>query len=486
MSSGYTSPYSSAYTSPYLFIGGERLSAEGRDTRPVINPATGETLAETPMASKADLDHALEAAAKGFAAWRSVSAYDRCHIMKRAADLIRERTEEIAVVLTLEQGKVLAEARAEVSTAADVIEWYGEEGKRAYGRVIPSRVAGGRQIVLRQPVGPVVAFPPWNFPALAPARKIGGSLGAGCSCIIKPSQETPATALAVARALDDAGLPKGALNVVHGMSAPISEHLLASPIIRKLTFTGSTAVGKHLVKLAADGVKRVTMELGGHAPVVIFDDVEVESTAALAAASKWRNAGQVCVSPTRFYVQERVYDRFVEHFLAATRAVVVGNGLDEKSKMGPVINSRRIGTVLDFIEDARRRGTTVAAGGNRIDGRGFYLEPTVLTHVAADARIMKEEPFGPVAAILPFHDLEDGIAAANQLPFGLAAYAFTTSAKRAVAIGDALEAGVIGINTYAVSTSETPFGGMKESGYGSEGGIEGLDAYMTTKFINQL
>lgn len=477
---------SHAYGPLNLFIDGEWLGPDGRASQPVLNPATGEPLAVLPHASKADLDRALDAAQRGFAVWRKVSPYDRSKILRRAADLMRARLDEIATLLTLEQGKVLAEARIEAGFAADTFDWFAEEGRRAYGRLIPARVAGHRQMVVHEPVGPVAAFSPWNFPALTPARKVAGALAAGCSCILKPAEEAPATALAMAKALEEAGLPKGVLNVVFGVPAEISSHLIASPVIRKITFTGSTAVGKQLARLASDGVKRATMELGGHAPVVVFDDVSVEEVSKLLVAAKYRNAGQVCISPTRFYVQERIYDGFVDAFAGLAEKIEVGNGLDAKSQMGPLANPRRVDAMEQFIADAVDRGAKLKTGGSRIGNAGYFWQPTVLADVGNDARIMNEEPFGAVAVFNRFGSFEEVVGEANRLPYGLAAYAFTQSGKTATAIAEALESGLVGVNTAAISSPEAPFGGVKESGYGSESGTEGLEAFLATKFISQM
>jgi len=468
-----------------LFIDGAFLPADGRGGEPVLNPATGQPLASLPHATPADLDRALAAAAAAFPTWRAVSAYDRGRILKRAADLIRERRDRIARIMTLEQGKPLAESEGEVAYAADVIEWYAEEGRRAYGRTIPSRVPGLRHTVVPQPVGPCAAFTPWNFPALTPARKIGGALAAGCSLILKPAEETPGTALELARALADAGLPAGVLNLVFGRPADVSSHLIASPVIRKISFTGSTAVGKHLLRLAADGVKRTTMELGGHAPVLVFDDVDVAAVANTVAAGKFRNAGQVCISPTRFYVQQAVYGAFVDRFVAAAQAQKVGDGLEAGTTMGPLANPRRVEAMERLVADARRRGATIRIGGGRRGNEGFFFDPTVVTDIPDDALLMTEEPFGPIAPIVPFADLDEAIARANALPYGLAAYAFTRSAATAAAVAERLESGMVGINSLAVSNPETPFGGIKESGHGHEGGIEGLQAYFEYKLVAQ-
>ncbi len=473
------------YTDLALFIDGEFLSAEGRSSEPVLNPATGQKLAHLPHATTADLDRALDAAAAAFPKWRRTSAYDRGRIMKRAADLIRERKAEIGRVLTLEQGKPLAEAEGEVAVSADMIEWYAEEGRRAYGRVIPSRVEGLTHTVLPEPVGVCLGFTPWNFPALTPARKIGGALAAGCPVILKAAEETPGTAVLMARAFADAGLPAGVLGLVFGNPAEVSSHLIASPISRKVSFTGSTPVGKHLMRLAIDGMKRTTMELGGHAPVLVFDDVDPEATARIAAGGKYRNAGQVCISPTRFYVQEGAYDAFVAGFVETARALKVGNGLEPGIAMGPLANPRRIDAMERFVADARDRGGNIRAGGARRGNEGFFFDPTVITELPDDSLLMTEEPFGPIAPIVPFRTLDEALARANSLPFGLAAYAFTGSAKTAAAVARGLEAGMVGINSLAVSNPETPFGGVMDSGHGSEGGIEGLQAYFNTKLVAQ-
>lgn len=474
-----------AYADLGLFIGGEWLGTGGRQTSPVINPATEEVIAHVPHASKGDLDRALAAAQEGFTTWRAVFPDERGRILKRAADLLRERKEEIARIATTESGKVIHETRIEVMMSANIFEWYAEEGRRAYGRVLPQRAPGTRLTIVKEPVGPVAAFAPWNFPLGNPARKIGAALGAGCSCILKPAEETPASGLAVARCLVDAGLPANVLAIVYGVPADISSYLLASPIIRKISFTGSIPAGKHLMKLAADGMKRTTMELGGHAPVIVFDDVDVDKVLDASVGAKYRNAGQVCVSPTRFYVQEKIYSRFVEGFVNRAKAVSVGDGLDDKNKMGPLIHARRLAAVEAFVKDARDSGAKVGTGGARLKSPGYFYSPTVLSDVPNKARIMNEEPFGPIAVINPFSDFDSVMQQANRLPYGLAAFAFTNSSRTVKLLGEQLEAGMVGLNTYAISVPESPFGGMKESGHGSEEGIEGLEACLVTKFISE-
>jgi succinate-semialdehyde dehydrogenase/glutarate-semialdehyde dehydrogenase len=417
--------------------------------------------------------------------WRHLAPDQRSKILRQAAALLRERAEETARIATMESGKTIHETRVEVNMAAAIFEWYAEEGRRAYGRVLPQRAAGTRLSVIKEPVGPVAGFAPWNFPLGNPARKIGASLGAGCSCIMKPAEETPASGLAVARALQDAGLPDGILSIVFGNPSAVSTYLLASPIIRMITFTGSTAVGKQLMKLAADGMKRTTMELGGHAPVLVFDDADIEKTLDMSVLAKFRNAGQVCVSPTRFYIHESIYQQFVDGFAERASTIPVGDGLLEQNRMGPLIHSRRLEAIESFIDDARDNGARVVSGGDRHANPGYFWSPTVLTDVPNDARIMNEEPFGPVAVINPFSDFDSVIAEANRLPYGLAAFAFTGSGHRAMLLSEQIETGMLGINTFAISVPESPFGGVKESGHGSEEGIEGLDACLVTKFVSE-
>ena len=473
------------YAKLELFIDGQWLNGDSRRGEDVINPATEKPLAHLPHASKSDLDAALEAAKKGFAIWRAASAYDRAKIMRKAADLVRERYDAISKILVQEQGKVYPEARAEVIGSADIIEWYAEEGRRAYGRIVPGRGKSVRQIVLQEPVGVVAAFTPWNFPTLTPARKIGGALAAGCSLILKASEETPGACIEIVRCFADAGLPAGVLNLVFGVPSEISEHLIAKDDVRKISFTGSIPVGKHLAQLAAKSMKRATMELGGHSPVVVFADADPEKSAETIAAFKYRNAGQVCISPTRFYVQEPVYDRFLTRFVEYAKSIKVGDGLEKGVTMGPMANARRIDTMETFVNDAEDRGGKIATGGARRGNQGYFFEPTVITDVPDDCKVMTEEPFGPLAPVVRFKSFDEVVERANSLPFGLASYAFTGSTQTANLIGDALQSGMVGVNSINISTPETPFGGIKESGYGSEGGIEGLQAYLNTKFISQ-
>jgi len=426
----------------------------------VLNPATEEVLGQLPTATDADLDAAVEASARGFDAWSDMTALARQKIMEKAARYIEDNVDQIARDCTLEQGKPFIESKMELGFVIDAIRWYGEEGKRAYGRLIPSRFPGTRLIATKEPVGPTCAFVAWNFPGVNVIRKIAGALGAGCSIVLKPSEETPSTAIAIARAFQEAGVPDGTINIVFGDPASVSSRVLASDIPRKMSFTG-------------------------HAPVLVFDDADVEAAAKAAAATKFRNAGQVCISPTRFYVQEKSYGDFVDAFEAAAKAVKVGNGLDEGTQMGPLVADRRLPIMQDFVDDAVSQGATLVTGGKRIGNQGYFYEPTLLKDVSEDAKIMNEEPFGPVAPVTTFKTEEEIIKRANKVKVGLASYAFTSDGERANRLGKKLNAGMIGINSMNVSTPESPFGGVDESGYGSEGGIEGLDAYLRTKLVSE-
>ncbi|MCZ7472696.1 MULTISPECIES: NAD-dependent succinate-semialdehyde dehydrogenase [Rhizobium/Agrobacterium group] len=469
---------------PRLLINGEWFGTEGRQSTVMINPATGEEIARLPHATPADLDAALNAAQRAYRPWRDTHPKERGRILKKAADLLRARVEEIAPIMTIEMGKPLAEARIEVAAAADELEWYAEEGRRVYGRVIPGRVGNTRFQVVREPVGPSAAFAAWNFPIVNAVRKVGASLAAGCPCIYKPGEEVASSSLSVARALLDAGLPPGLIAFVFGVPSDISSYLIASPVIRKISFTGSVSVGKHLTKLAAESLKRTTMELGGHAPVLVFKDAPLEQTLDLSVQRKFRNAGQVCVSPTRFYVEDSVYDDFCAGFAQRAKAIKVGNGLQDGVQMGPLVHRRRLEVVERFVQDAVAHGGRILAGGERIGNEGNFWAPTVIADVPETAMAMNEEPFGPIALINRFSTAEEALEKANRLPFGLAAYAFTTSSSAAMRVADELQAGMVAINSFNVATPEAPFGGIKESGNGSELGTEGLDAYFETKMIS--
>jgi succinate-semialdehyde dehydrogenase/glutarate-semialdehyde dehydrogenase len=466
-----------------LFIDGSWRAGEDRDHFTVVNPATGGGIAELPLASEADLDEALAAAARTYPEWRATDVEKRAGILHKTAKLLRERADAIGRLMTQEQGKPLAEAKGEVLASAQLFDWYAEEAKRDYGRVLV-RPRGQLSRVMHEPVGPVAMFTPWNFPLYLLAKKAAAALAAGCSIIAKPPEETPGCTGALARALDDAGLPKGVFQLVHGVPDIVSRKLIGSPVIRKMSFTGSVPVGKHLMALAADSMTRVTLELGGHAPVLVFDDCDLEKTLDMVVPQKFRNAGQVCVSPTRFYVQQGIYDAFIKGFAERTAKVKVGNGLEEDTRMGPLANQRRPEAIGKLVEDARAKGAKVMAGGEPGDS-GFFFQPTLLADVPLEADIMNNEPFGPVAVSRPFADMDEAIEQANRLPYGLAAFAFTENGRRANILGDAIEAGMVGINTFAISGADTPFGGVKDSGFGSEGGKEGLETYQVVKAIHQ-
>lgn len=472
------------YPELYMMIDGEKVLRGERDVFPVVNPATGETLADLPLASVADLDRALEAARRGFARWRRSSPQERAAVLEGAAALMLERREELARVAVLEEGKTLPEARIEVMMNVGLFRFYAGEVFRLYGRSLV-RPAGQRATVVQEPVGPVAAFAPWNFPLGNPGRKLGAPIAAGCSVILKAAEETPASALGVLQCLYDAGLPKDVAQAVFGEPALVSSHLLASPIIRKLSFTGSTTVGRHLIKLAAEDLKRTTMELGGHGPVLIFDDADLDTALDAVVPHKYRNAGQVCVSPTRFIVQEGIYDRFLAGFTERAKALRVGNGLEDGIQMGPMANQRRPEAMEHLIANARAAGARLQAGGERIGNQGFFFAPTVLSEIPLSAEIMNEEPFGPVALINPYRTEEEMIAEANRLPFGLAAYCWTSNARRQRAIPAELETGMLALNTTTIGGADAPFGGVKWSGHGHEDGPEGLAACLITKTIHE-
>ena len=468
-----------------LFIDGAWCGGSGGASLPVLNPATGETIGSVARAERSDLDRALAAADRGFKAWRKVSAYERSKILRKAGDLLRERAEAIAPVMTREHGKPQPEAKGEVVSGADILDWFAEEARRTYGRVIPARSDTVQQVVMKEPVGPVAAFTPWNFPINQAARKVAAALAAGCSVILKGPEETPASCAALVQALADAGLPAGVLNLVYGVPAEISAYLIPHPIIRKVSFTGSVPVGKQLAALAGAHMKRVTMELGGHAPAIVFQDADVDVAARILSANKFRNAGQICVAPTRFIVHHELYEVFVDRFVAAAKAVKVGDGMTAGTAMGPLATARRVEAMEGFIADAVAKGAKVRTGGRRIGNTGYFFEPTVLTDVPPDARVMNEEPFGPIAIMLPFASFDEAITEANRLPYGLAAYAYTRSLKTAAAVAAAFESGTISINHHGLAPIETPLGGVKDSGYGSEGGSEAIEAYLVTKFVTQ-
>lgn len=470
-----------------LYIDGEFISGGGgRKEQDVLNPASNAVIGKLPHATPEDLDRALAAAARAFESWKKTSPLERGKILRKAAELMRERAGDIGRGITLDQGKPLAEGKGEVMSCSDHADWHAEECRRIYGRVIPSRNDAVRQTVLREPVGVVAAFSPWNFPFSQAVRKVSAALGAGCTIILKGPEDAPSAVVALAQIFHDAGLPAGVLNTVWGVPAEVSDHLLSSPIVRKITFTGSTPVGKMLASKAAAHMKRCTLELGGHAPVIICDDADIEQALRNLVPFKFRNAGQVCISPTRFYVQEGVYERFVAGFVDKAKALKVGDGLAEGTQMGPLAQPRRVAAVASFIDDARERGASVLLGGAPVPGLGNFFAPTIVADLPDNARLLNEEPFGPVAGLIRFKSIDEVLRRANSLPYGLASYVFTQSSRNAHVLSTGLAAGMVSINHLGLALAETPFGGINDSGMGSEGGTETFDGYLNTKFVTQL
>ncbi|MFC0278641.1 NAD-dependent succinate-semialdehyde dehydrogenase [Falsigemmobacter intermedius] len=474
-----------SYSDTQLLINGVwRAASDGR-TIAVRNPATEEVIGKVAHASRDDLDAALEAAERGFQTWKNTSAYDRSKVMRKAAALLRERAEGIAVLMTLEQGKPLAQSRMETMGAADTIEWFAEEARRTYGQVIPARATNVLQITIKDPVGPVAAFTPWNFPINQVVRKLSAALCTGCSIIVKAPEETPASPAAMIACFVDAGVPAGVVNLVFGVPAEISEYLIPHPVIKKISFTGSTPIGKQLAGLAGLHMKRATMELGGHAPVMIFDDANMDQAISLMSMHKFRNAGQVCVSPTRFLVQDGVADQFIEGFKAVAEKLKIGNGMEDGIDMGPLANDRRIPAIEKMVEDAISKGAKLLTGGRRLGNKGWFYAPTLLADVPTDAAIMNEEPFGPVAVINRIKGVDEALTEANRLPYGLASYAFTTSSETAMRLRNEIRAGMLTVNHLGLALPEVPFGGIGDSGYGTEGGSEAVEAYLDTRFVTQ-
>jgi succinate-semialdehyde dehydrogenase/glutarate-semialdehyde dehydrogenase len=476
----------SSYPDTRLLIANEWIDATGGKTIPVVNPATGQPIGTVAHASIADLDRALAAAQAGFEAWRAVPAAERAATMRRAAQLLRERAGDIARLLTQEQGKPLVEAKGEAMAGAEIIDWFAAEGMRVYGRIVPSRNPAAQQLVLKEPVGPVAAFTPWNFPINQIVRKLGAALATGCSFLCKAPEETPASPAALLQCFVDAGVPPGVVGLVFGDPAEISSYLIPHPVIRKVTFTGSTPVGKQLAALAGAHMKRVTMELGGHAPVIVAEDADVALAVKAAGAAKFRNAGQVCISPTRFLVHNAIKEEFTRAFVQHAERLKLGDGLEEGTTLGPLANARRISAMAKVVEDAQARGAIVATGGMRIGETGNFFAPTILADVPLEASIFNDEPFGPVAGIRGFDSLEDAIQEANRLPYGLAGYAFTRSIKNAQMLMNRMEVGMLWINQPATPSAELPFGGIKDSGYGTEGGPEAMEGYLNTKAVSMV
>jgi len=473
-----------SYPDTRLLIDNEWSDAQSGKTLNVVNPATGKTIGKVAHAGIADLDRALDAAQRGFEAWRRIPANERAVTMRKAAALLRERAADIGRILTLEQGKPFAEARGEAIAGADIIEWFADEGRRVYGRIVPSRNLSAQQLVMKEPIGPVAAFTPWNFPINQIVRKLGAALASGCSFLVKAPEETPASPAALLQCFVDAGVPKGVVGLVFGDPAEISNYLIPHPIIRKVTFTGSTPVGKQLAALAGSHMKRATMELGGHAPVIVAADADVALAVKASGGAKFRNAGQVCISPTRFLVHNSIRDEFAKAMVKHAESLKLGDGLAEGTTLGPLANSRRLSAMAKVLDNARATGAKVATGGERVGSDGNFFAPTVLTDVSLESDVFNNEPFGPIAAIRGFDSLEEAIKEANRLPFGLAGYAFTQSIKNAHILAQQVEVGMLWINQPAAPTPEMPFGGVKDSGYGSEGGPEAMEAYLVTKAVS--
>ena len=473
-----------SYTDTRLLIAGQWCDAASGKTIDVVNPATGQVIGRVAHAGIPDLDRALAAAQRGFEDWRKVPANERAATMRKAAGLVRERASDIARLLTQEQGKPVGEARIEVMAAADIIEWFADEGRRVYGRIVPSRNLAAQQLVMKEPVGPVAAFTPWNFPVNQVVRKLAAALASGCSFLVKAPEETPASPAALLQAFVDAGVPAGTVGLVFGTPSEISTYLIAHPIIRKVTFTGSTPVGKQLAAMAGAHMKRATMELGGHAPVIVAADADVELAVRASAGAKFRNAGQVCISPTRFLVHNSLRDEFARAMVKHAQGLKLGDGLADGTTLGPLANPRRLTAMAHLLADAQAKGAKLATGGDRVGSSGNFFAPTVLTDVPLNAELFNSEPFGPVAAIRGFDTLEEAIAEANRLPYGLASYAFTQSIKSAHLLAQQLEVGMLWINQPAAPSPEMPFGGVKDSGYGSEGGPEAMEAYLVTKSVS--
>jgi succinate-semialdehyde dehydrogenase/glutarate-semialdehyde dehydrogenase len=473
-----------SYPNTELFINGKWRAAISNDWLDVINPATEESVGKVAVAQISDLDEALDAANVAFKLWRNTPPFARYKIMRRAADLLRERADSVAKIMTIEQGKPIAEAKGETMLGADTIDWYAEEGRRAYGRVIPSQLANVNQIIIKEPVGPVAAFSPWNFPINQAVRKISGAVAAGCSIILKGPEDTPASCAELVRAFADAGIPDGVINLVYGVPADISNYLIPHPIIKKISFTGSTAVGKELAALAARHMKLSTMELGGHAPAIVFNDADLAAALDVLTTQKFRNAGQVCVAPTRFLIQDELYEKFVDGYVQLAKKVQLGNGLETSTSMGPLAHDRRLAAVEELVQDAVDLGAKIHCGGQRPKNVGYFYPPTVLTGVPKSARMMNEEPFGPVIPISSFTTVDEVLEEANRLPYGLSAYAYTASSETADRVGREIESGIIGINHHGQPAIETPFGGVQDSGQGKENGCEGLESYMHSKLIS--
>ena len=469
-----------------LFIDGKWSDAAGGKRLAVTNPATEETISEVAFGGREETKQAIDAAHRAMPAWMKLTAWDRAKILKKTADLMRERADGLARTLTMEQGKPLAEAKGEILHSADTFEWFAEEGKRAYGQVIPNSAPGKRHLTFKHPVGVVGAIGPWNFPITLLSRKIAPALAVGCTIVCKPASQTPLTLVNVFDCMIEAGLPAGVANFVIGTAKEIADEFLTNPIVKKISFTGSTEVGKGLMRAAADQVKRLSLELGGHAPFIVFPDADPEVVAKAAVIGKFRNNGQVCISPSRFFVHKDIEKRFTEAAVEAAKALRMGNGLDAGIEVGPMFERKAMDATLALIQDATGKGAKILTGGKKSDRfeKGYFFEPTVIRGLSDNAKILTDEPFAPVMPIMDFSKIDDVIAAANNTKYGLAAYVFTNDLSIAWKMAEGLEAGIIGVNDPVPATPQCPFGGMKESGLGRELAHEGLEAYLETKYIS--
>lgn len=469
-----------------MYIDGRWVDAKNGGVWTVIDPATEEAILDVPFGDVSDAEVAVAAATVAQPKWAAMTAYERGAILRRVADLIYGRLDELAPIMTRECGKPLAEARGEWTACADLFDWYAEEGKRAYGRTIPPRRAQKRLLAIPMPVGVVATITAWNFPAYLPARKWSGALASGCAVVARPSELTPMSAMALVNLLEEAGLPPGVLNLVNGQPAPIGELFLRTGRVDKVSFTGSQAVGKLLMRLAADGIKRLSLELGGSAPVLVFPDVDVEAVSKVAVAAKFRNNGQVCISPSRFYVHRTIANDFVEASRSIVENLVVGSGLDSQVTTGPLVTAAARDRMIGFVADAVDKGAQIVTGGQTPvqQERGFFYAPTLLSNLSSDMRVMREETFGPIMLLNEFDSLEEALAQANATPYGLAAYVLTNDLSTAIRAYEGLKFGIVGVNDMTPATAEAPFGGVKQSGFGREGSQEGLHEYLETKFVS--
>jgi len=468
-----------------MYINGEWCDAASGRTLGIVNPADESILADVPYGGAEDCRRAIATASEAFPRWSAMTTYDRAHILHQVAALIRERQEELARTLTMEQGKTLPESRAEMAQSAANFDWMAEEAKRAYGEIIPPTLAHKRHWTLKHPVGVCATIAPWNFPVLLQARKIAPALAAGCTVVARPASQTPLSTMLMFHCLHDGGVPAGVANLVTGPPEELTNEFMENRAVRKISFTGSTEVGKELMRRAADQVKRISLELGGHAPLIVFPDVDPEQAAKVTAIGKFRNNGQVCISPNRIYVHEKIRSDFTDAAVEHSRKLKLGNGLDPGTDVGPLFEKRSLEKTVAFLEDARTKGARVLAGGGRPEGfeKGYWFEPTVITDVRPEMRISAEETFGPIMPLMYFDSVEQALQAANDTSYGLAAYVLTNDLRTAIRMAEGLEYGIIGINDTVPATAQCPFGGMKESGIGREGSHEGLEAYLETKYI---